>query len=84
MPVAKKLGLGFSLTPYSSVGYRTKYTQDFDPNDPVWGNVGRVQYVYQGEGDVTEVKVGLGWEISRISRWVSRRSITGATSTAAS
>ena len=63
MPVAKKLGLGFSLTPYSSVGYRTKYTQDFDPNDPVWGNVGRVQYVYQGEGDVTEVKVGLGWEI---------------------
>ena len=39
MPVAKKLGLGFSLTPYSSVGYRTKYTQDFDPNDPVWGNV---------------------------------------------
>ena len=63
MPVAKKLGLGFSLTPYSSVGYRTKYTQDYDPNDPVWGNVGRVQYVYQGEGDVTEVKVGLGWEI---------------------
>ena len=63
MPVAKKLGLGFSLTPYSSVGYRTKYTQDYDPNDPVWGTVGRVQYVYQGEGDVTEVKVGLGWEI---------------------
>ncbi len=25
--------------------------------------MGRVQYVYQGEGDVTEVKVGLGWEI---------------------
>ena len=40
MPVAKKLGLGFSLTPYSSVGYRTKYTQDFDPNDPVWGQCG--------------------------------------------
>ena len=53
---------GFSLTPYSSVGYRTKYTQDYDPTDPVWGNVGRAQYVYQGEGDVTEVKLGLGWE----------------------
>ncbi|WP_418409448.1 OmpP1/FadL family transporter [Alistipes sp.] len=63
MPIARKLGLGFSLTPYSSVGYRTKYTHDYKPTDPVWGNVGRVQYVYQGEGDVTEVKVGLGWEL---------------------
>ena len=32
------------------------------PSDPVWGNVGNIQYNYQGEGDVTEVKVGLGWE----------------------
>ena len=63
LPLAKKLGLGFSLTPYSSVGYRTKYTHDYDPSDPVWGNVGRAQYVYQGEGDVTEVKLGVGWEL---------------------
>lgn len=63
LPLAKRVGLGFSLTPYSSVGYRTKYDHPYDPNDPVWGNVGRVQYNYQGEGDVTEVKVGIGWEI---------------------
>lgn len=63
MPIAKKLGLGFSLTPYSSVGYRTKYYHEYDASDPVWGNVGRVQYNYQGEGDVTEVKLGLGWEV---------------------
>ena len=63
MPVARKLGLGFSLTPYSSVGYRTKYYHEYDPSDPVWGNVGRVQYNYEGEGDVTEVKLGLGWEV---------------------
>ena len=63
LPLAKKLGLGFSLTPYSSVGYRTKYTHDYDPSDPVWGNVGRAQYVYQGEGDVTEGKLGVGWEL---------------------
>ena len=63
LPLAKKLGLGFSLTPYSSVGYRTKYTHDYDPSDPVWGNVGRAQYIYQGEGDVTEVKLGVGWEL---------------------
>lgn len=62
-PIAKKLGLGFSLTPYSSVGYRTKFDHTYSPNDPVWGDVGRVQYVYQGDGDVTEVKVGLGWEL---------------------
>ena len=63
MPVAKRLGLGFSLTPYSSVGYRTKYYHEYDPTDPVYGNVGNVQYNYQGDGDVTEVKVGLGWEV---------------------
>lgn len=63
MPITRKLGLGFSLTPYSSVGYRTKYYHDYDPSDPVWGNVGRVQYNYQGEGDVSEVKLGLGWEV---------------------
>ena len=63
MPVAKRLGLGFSLTPYSSVGYRTKYYHEYDPTNPVYGNVGNVQYNYQGEGDVTEVKLGLGWEV---------------------
>ena len=62
MPVAKRLGLGFSLTPYSSVGYRTKYYHEYDPEDPIYANVGNIQYNYQGEGDVTEVKVGLGWE----------------------
>lgn len=63
LPLAKKLGLGFSLTPYSSVGYRVKYDHPFDPDDPVYGNVGRIQYDYEGEGDVTEVKVGIGWEL---------------------
>lgn len=63
IPVAKKLGLGFSLTPYSSVGYRTKYFHQYNPNDPIYSEVGNIQYNYQGEGDVTEVKVGLGWEV---------------------
>lgn len=63
MPLAKKLGLGFSVTPYSSVGYRIKGDHPFSVDDPVWGNVGRVQYVYEGEGDITEVKLGVGWEV---------------------
>lgn len=44
MPVAKRLGLGFSLTPYSSVGYRTKYYHEYDPEDPIYANVGNIQY----------------------------------------
>lgn len=60
LPLAKKLGLGFSLTPYSSVGYRIK-TDALDA--PVLGNMGLAQYLYEGEGDVTEVKLGIGWEV---------------------
>lgn len=63
LPLAKKLGLAFSLTPYSSVGYRTKFNQDYSSTDPVWGNVGSIKYEYIGDGDVTEVKLGIGWEI---------------------
>lgn len=60
IPIAKGLGLGFSLTPYSSVGYRVSRLEE---NDQVWGDVGRVKYAHEGDGDITEVKVGLGWEI---------------------
>lgn len=63
MPLHKGLGLGFSVTPYSSVGYRMNYDHTYDPNDPIWGNVGRVNYGYQGDGDLTEVKIGVGYEL---------------------
>ncbi|MDE5695539.1 MAG: hypothetical protein K2H77_06195 [Alistipes sp.] len=62
VPLTKKLGLGFSLAPYSSVGYRTKFYRDYSAEDPVWGSVGPMQYTYQGEGDLSEVKLGVGWE----------------------
>lgn len=60
LPIIRGLGLGFSLTPYSSVGYRVAGTIE---DDEIWGNIGRVQQLYSGEGDITEVKLGLGWEI---------------------
>lgn len=56
IPIAKGLGLGFSLTPYSSVGYRL-YDRE------TVGDVGLIEYDYTGEGDVTEVKIGMGWEV---------------------
>ena len=58
MPIAKGLGLGFSLSPYSDVGY-SMYNDDLSSG--VAGNVGRVRYQYYGDGNVTDVKVGLGW-----------------------
>lgn len=57
IPLTRGLGLGFSLTPYSSVGYRL-----YGRSEPV-ADVGTADYDYSGEGDVTEVKIGIGWEI---------------------
>lgn len=58
MPLAKNVGFGFSLTPYSNVGYNM-FSSDISPD--IMGNVGRVQYRYYGDGDITEVKAGVGW-----------------------
>ena len=58
-PLAKRLGMGISLMPYSSVGYKMSF---LDQSDEVAGNVGAASYTYSGDGDVTEVKFGVGWE----------------------
>ncbi len=58
-PLAKKLGMGISLMPYSSVGYKMSF---LDQSDEIAGNVGAASYTYSGDGDVTEVKLGIGWE----------------------
>lgn len=60
MPLAKGVGFGVSLTPYSSVGYKMS---TIEQSDDIWGQIGRVRYDYSGEGDITEVKFGIGWEI---------------------
>lgn len=58
MPLAKNLGFGFSLTPYSNVGYKM-YRDEMNPD--ILGNIGRVRYMWHGEGDITEIKAGAGW-----------------------
>ncbi len=58
LPLAKNLGLNFNITPYSSVGYKIKTTDQQQDN---WADIGRVQYVYAGEGDISEVKLAIGW-----------------------
>ncbi len=58
-PLTKGLGMGISLMPYSSVGYKMSF---LDQSDEIAGNVGAASYTYSGDGDVTEVKLGIGWE----------------------
>ena len=58
-PLAKGLGFGLSLAPYGSVGYNMTSAEQ---SEDIWGTIGRVTYNYQGDGDVTEVKAGIGWE----------------------
>lgn len=58
-PLAKGLGASFSVAPYSSVGYKIKTT---DQNNDNWADIGRVVYGYSGDGDISEVKLSVGWE----------------------
>ncbi len=61
-PIARGLGGAVSVAPYSSVGYKVKNTED---NKDIWADVGRVMYGYDGDGDITEVKLSIGWEVAR-------------------
>lgn len=59
-PLIKGMGVGMSVTPYSSVGYNVSY---YDKSPDVMGNIGQMFYNYAGSGDVTQFKLGLGYEI---------------------
>lgn len=59
MPLSNDVGLGFSVTPYSSVGYRITGSSELSGDGAgIWTNS-----LYEGDGDITEVKLGVGWEI---------------------
>lgn len=63
IPLAKNLGLGVVVAPYSSVGYRLQI-----PEEHHMAEIGPIYYTYQGSGGVTQFKVGLGWRfLDRIS-----------------
>lgn len=59
LPLYKGLGVGLSVTPYSSVGYNVRY---YDQNQDVQAGVGQMCYTYTGSGDVTQFKLGVGYE----------------------
>lgn len=57
-PVAKNMGVNFSISPYSSVGYKVRTVEQ---SDDAWADVGRVAYGHEGDGDISEVKLSYGW-----------------------
>jgi hypothetical protein len=56
-PLAKKLGFAINVSPYSEVGYRI-HTDD----KTQLADLGVVRYYYNGQGEVNEAKMALGWE----------------------
>lgn len=58
IPLASKLGLGITVTPLSSVGYRIE-DKTTDPE------IGQFNYSYTGEGDVVQAKFAVGYEIAK-------------------
>lgn len=62
LPLAKSVGLNLVVAPYSSVGYKIK---NIDQQEDNWADIGRVMYMHSGDGDITEVKLSVGWAITR-------------------
>lgn len=60
MPLGTSIGLGISVTPLSSVGYRV----DMNETDPyILASGMDIVYSYIGEGNVTQAKMGLGLQV---------------------
>lgn len=57
VPLARGVGLSFSLMPVSAVGYKS---YAIDSTSSVVENVGRAAYTYSGEGGISQVSMGLG------------------------
>ncbi|MFR9523855.1 MAG: hypothetical protein SNH94_04700 [Rikenellaceae bacterium] len=58
IPITKKMGMAISVTPYSSIGYNIATTENVT-------DIGLLSYTYEGGGDLTQVKLGVGWEIAK-------------------
>ncbi len=61
IPITKGVGLGFSLTPYSSVGYNTAV---IDENPVIIEDIGRAVYTYYGDGGIALFGTSIGAKIA--------------------
>ncbi|MFI3286487.1 MAG: hypothetical protein R3Y08_07525 [Rikenellaceae bacterium] len=55
LPITKKMGMALVIAPYSSAGYNISTSDNFS-------EIGLLSYNYEGGGDITHVKLGVGWE----------------------
>ena len=60
LPLARKIGFMFSLSPLSNVGYRIT---EYDRRPEILANIGQVAYKYAGEGGVSQFSGGIGMQI---------------------
>ncbi len=58
IPLAKGIGLGFGIAPYSQVGY---YLNDYEKVT----DIGLLTYNYNGSGDITEANLGVGMIVTK-------------------
>ncbi len=58
-PLFNKVGMGISVSPFSSVGYQTSFVE----TDPELADTKQILYTYWGEGDVALMKAGIGAEV---------------------
>ncbi len=61
-PMAKGMGFGVTVAPYSSVGY---YVQDTETDPDILAKIGQVDYIYSGEGGINQIKAGLGINLTK-------------------
>lgn len=61
VPLGKGVGLGFSLTPVSSVGYTSRIVAQ---NADITENIGSTVYNYAGDGGITQVAMSLGVNVT--------------------
>ncbi len=60
VPITKNFGFGFSVAPYSTIGY---YVEDSAYDMETYQNY--LLYNHQGSGDITEVKLGVGLQVAK-------------------
>ena len=60
LPITRGVGFAVTVNPYSSVGYRA-HREETDPE--IITDVGYVLYSYQGEGNISQVKAGIGAQL---------------------
>lgn len=61
VPLGKGVGLGFSMTPVSSVGYTSRIVEQ---NQSITEDIGSTIYNYAGDGGITQVAMSLGVNVT--------------------